>query len=175
MKKRNKALRKGVNSGTNASKPAEDTVNKAEEGSDVFTESAEIRQTKTEAELKKAAEEILHARGNETPAEEDTKQLLLQKVVIEEKDISKYTPNLFVLSVDTGICICTINTGSLYYTKYVATMNDDAKLAFELLLASFVRTIDEAAPEKRSVYKKLMGEWNYKLNTYLSKFLGIDD
>lgn len=175
MKKRNKALRKGVNSGTNPSKPAEDTVNKAEEGSDVSTESAEIRQTKTEEELKKAAEEILQERGNETPAEEDTKQLLLQKVVIQEEDVSKYTTDLFMLSVDTGICICTINTGSLYYDNYVATMNDEAKLAFELLLASFVRTIDEAAPEKRPVYKKLMSEWNYKLNTYLSKFLGIDD
>lgn len=175
MKKRNKALRKGVNSNSNPSKPAEDTVNKAEEGSEVSTESAEIRQTKTEEEMKKAAEEILQERGNEIPAEEDTKQLLLQKVVIQEEDVSKYTTDLFMLSVDTGICICTINTGSLYYDHYVTTMNDEAKLAFELLLASFVRTIDEAAPEKRPVYKKLMSEWNYKLNTYLSKFLGLDD
>lgn len=175
MKKRNKDLRKGVNSSTNPSKPAEDTVNKAEEGSDVSTESAEIRQTKTDEELRKAAEEILQERGNETPAEEDTKQLLLQKVVIQEEDVSKYTSDLFMLSVDTGICICTINTGSLYYDHYVTNMNDDSKLAFELLLASFVRTIDEAAPEKRPVYKKLMSEWNYKLNTYLAKYLGIDD
>lgn len=175
MKKRNKDLRKGVNSSTNPSKPAEDTVNKAEEGSEVPTESAEIRQTKTEEELKKAAEEILQERGNETPAEEDKKQLLLQKVVIQEEDVSKYTTDLFMLSVDTGICICTINTGSLYYDHYVVNMNDESKLAFELLLASFVRTIDEAAPEKRPVYKKLMSEWNYKLNTYLSKFLGIED
>ena len=175
MKKRNKALRKGINSRSNPSKPAEDTVNKAEEGSNVSTESAEIRETKTEEELKKAAEEILQERGNETPAEEDTKQILLQKVVIQEEDVSKYTTDLFMLSVDTGICICTINTGSLYYEHYVNTMNDESKLAFELLLASFVRTIDEAAPEKRPTYKKLMSEWNYKLNTYLSKFLGIDD
>lgn len=175
MKKRNKALRKGINSSNNPSKPAEDTVNKVEEGSDISTESAEIRQTKTEEELKKAAEEILQDRGNESPAEEDTKQLLLQKVVIKEEDISKYTANLFTLGVDTGICICTINTGSLYYDHYVSMMNDEAKLAFELLLASFVRTIDEAAPEKRPVYKKLMSEWNYKMNTYLSKFLGLDD
>ena len=100
---------------------------------------------------------------------------MLQKVVIQEEDVSKYTTDLFMLSVDTGICICTINTGSLYYEHYVNTMNDESKLAFELLLASFVRTIDEAAPEKRPTYKKLMSEWNYKLNTYLSKFLGIDD
>lgn len=175
MKKRNKALRKGVNSGSNPSKPIEDTVNKVEESSNVTTESAEIRQTKTEEELKKAAEQILQERGNEAPAEEDTKQILLQKVVIQEEDVSKYTNDLFMLSVDTGICICTINTGSLYYDHYVINMNDESKLAFELLLASFVRTVDEAAPEKRPGYKKLMSEWNYKLNTYLSKFLGIDD
>lgn len=175
MKKRNKKLRKGVNSGNNPSKPAEDTVNKAEEGSSAVTESAEIRQTKSEEQLKKAAEGILQERGNESPEEEDTRQLLLQKVVIQERDVSQYTKDLFMLSVDTGICICTINTGSLYFDNYVAPMNDEAKLAFELLLASFVRTIDEAAPEKRTGYKKLMSEWNYKLNIYLSKFLGIDD
>lgn len=175
MKKRNKVLRKGINSSTNLSKPAEVTVNKAEEGSDVSTESAEIRKTKTEEELKKAAEEILQERGKEIPEAEETRQLLLQKVVIQEEDVSKYTTDLFMLSVDTGICICTINTGSLYYDNYVTTMDDESKLAFQLLLASFVRTIDEAAPEKRPTYKKLMSEWNYKLNTYLSKFLGIDD
>ena len=80
-----------------------------------------------------------------------------------------------MLSVDTGICICTINTGSLYYDRYVTGMSDEAKLAFELLLASFVRTIDEAAPEKRPSYKKLMSEWNFKLNKYLSEFLGLDN
>lgn len=175
MAKRNKALRKGSRSNTSSTTPAEETATKAEEGSQVPTESGDIRNTKSEEELVKAAEDILHDRGNEAPAEEDTKQLLLQKVVIQEEDISQYTSDLFVMSVDTGICICTINTGSLYYDNYVTNMTDEAKMAFELLLASFVRTIDEAAPEKRPTYKKLMGEWNFKLNKYLSEFLGLDD
>lgn len=175
MQKRNKELRKGSRTNTSTTTPAEETATKAEEGSDVPTESGEIRKTKTEEELKKAAEEILQERGNESPQEEETKQLLLQKVVIQEEDVSKYTSDLFMLSVDTGICICTINTGSLYYDRYVTGMGDEAKLAFELLLASFVRTIDEAAPEKRPSYKKLMSEWNFKLNKYLSEFLGLDN
>ena len=175
MKKRNKELRKGSRTNTSTTTPAEETATKAEEGSEVPTESGEIRKTKTDEELKKAAEEILQERGNESPQEEETKQLLLQKVVIQEEDVSKYTSDLFMLSVDTGICICTINTGSLYYDRYVTGMGDEAKLAFELLLASFVRTIDEAAPEKRPSYKKLMSEWNFKLNKYLSEFLGLDN
>ena len=175
MKKRNKELRKGSRTNTSTTTPAEETATKAEEGSDVPTESGEIRKTKTDEELKKAAEEILQERGNESPQEDETKQLLLQKVVIQEEDVSKYTSDLFMLSVDTGICICTINTGSLYYDRYVTGMGDEAKLAFELLLASFVRTIDEAAPEKRPSYKKLMSEWNFKLNKYLSEFLGLDN
>ena len=174
MKKRNKKLREGVNSGKNPSKPVEDTVNKAEEGSQVSTESSEIRQTKTEEEMKKAAEEILHDRGFEKPADDEIEEFLLQRVVIQEEDTTRYTNDLFMLSVDTGICICTINTGSIYYDHYVVNMNDEAKLAFKLLLASFVRTIDEAAPEKRPTYKSLMSEWNYKLNKYLSSFLGIE-
>lgn len=176
MKKRNSVLRKGSRkTNTITTTPAEETATKAEEGSVASTESEEIRKTKTEEELKRAAEEILQERGNETPAEEEKEQLLLQKVVIREEDVTKYTNNLFMLSVDTGICICTINTGSLYYDHYVIGMTDESKLAFELLLASFVRTIDEAAPEKRLSYKKLMDEWNYKLNKYLSEFLGIDE
>lgn len=175
MQKRNKELRKGSRTNSSTTTPAEETATKAEEGSDVSTESGEIRKTKTDEELKKAAEEILQERGNESPQEEETQQLLLQKVVIQEEDVSKYTSDLFMLSVDTGICICTINTSSLYYDRYVTGMGDEAKLAFELLLASFVRTIDEAAPEKRPSYKKLMSEWNFKLNKYLSEFLGLDD
>lgn len=175
MQKRNKELRKGSRTNSSTTTPAEETATKAEEGSDVSTESGEIRKTKTDEELKKAAEEILQERGNESPQEEETQQLLLQKVVIQEEDVSKYTSDLFMLSVDTGICICTINTSSLYYDRYVTGMGDEAKLAFELLLASFVRTIDEAAPEKRPSYKKLMSEWNFKLNKYLSEFLGLDN
>lgn len=174
MKKRNKLLREGTRTNTQVTKPAEDTATKVEEGSEVETESDEIRKTKTKEELEQAAAEILHERGKENPLEEEKNKLLLQKVVIKEMDCSMFTPNLFMFSVDTGICICTINTGSLYYDKYVSTMDDEAKEAFELLLASFVRTIDEAAPEKRPAYKNLMGDWNYKLNKYLTEFLGLD-
>lgn len=174
MAKRNKKLRKGSRTNTTTS-AAEETATKAEAGSDVPTESEEIRKSKTEEELKKAAEDILYTRGNEAPEEEEKNQLLLQKVVIQKEDVTKYTTNLFMLSVDTGICICTINTGSIYYEHYVSNMREEAKLAFELLLASFVRTIDEAAPEKRISYKKLMDEWNFKLHKYLSEFLGLDD
>lgn len=174
MKKRNKLLREGTRTNTQVTKPAEDTATKVEEGSEVETESDEVRKTKTKEELEQAAAEILHERGKENPLEEEKNKLLLQKVVIKEMDCSMFTPNLFMFSVDTGICICTINTGSLYYDKYVSTMDDEAKEAFELLLASFVRTIDEAAPEKRPAYKNLMGDWNYKLNKYLTEFLGLD-
>lgn len=174
MQKRNKDLRKGSRSTTSTTTAAEETATKAEEGSNVSTESAEIREKKSEEELNKTAEQILSERGHEQPTAEEKKQLLFQKVVIKEKDVSEYTQDLFMLSVDTGFCICTINTGSLYYDHYVSAMTDEAKMAFELLLASFVRTIDEAAPEKRPVYKTLMSEWNYKLNRYLSEFLGLD-
>lgn len=175
MQKRNKSLRKGSRTKTSSTTPAEETATKAEEGSDVPTESGEIRSTKSEEEMKRVAEKILQERGNELPEKEETNNLLLQKVVIKEEDVSQYTTDMFMLSVDTGICICTINTGSLYYDHYVTYMKDEEKLAFELLLASFVRTIDEAAPEKRTSYKRLMSEWNFKLNKYLTEFLGLDN
>lgn len=174
MVKRNKKLREGSRSNTTTTSPAEDTATKAEEGSQASTESGDIRNTKTKEELEKAAEEILRGRGNDTPEDAEKDKLLLQKVVIREEDVTQYTSALFTMSVDTGICICTINTGSIYYDNYVTNMTDESQQAFNLLLASFVRTIDEAVPEKRTTYKQLMGEWNYKLNKYLSEFLGSD-
>lgn len=173
MAKRNKKLREGSRKKKTTSS-AEETATKVEAESKVTTESEEIRKTKTQEELKKVAEDLLHIRGNEKPKEEEKDQILLQKVVIQEEDTSKYTKDLFMLNVDTGICICTINTANIYYEHYVSNMNEEAKLAFELLLASFVRTIDEAAREKRTTYKNLMGEWNYKLNKYVAEFLGLD-
>lgn len=173
MAKRNKKLREGSRKKKTTSS-AEETATKVEAESKVTTESEEIRKTKTQEELKKVAEDLLHIRGNEKPKEEEKDQILLQKVLIQEEDTSKYTKDLFMLNVDTGICICTINTANIYYEHYVSNMNEEAKLAFELLLASFVRTIDEAAREKRTTYKNLMGEWNYKLNKYVAEFLGLD-
>lgn len=175
MAKFNKNRRKGTRSNAPVTTPVEETATKVESGSNAITESGEIRKTKTKEELGKKAEEILHSRGKEEPLEEEKDKLLLQKVIMQEEDVSKYTTDLFLLSVDTGFCICTINTGSIYYDKYMSKISEEAKLAFELLLASFVRTIDEAAPEKRPIYKRLMSEWNYKLNNYLSEFLGLDD
>ena len=76
MTNRNKELRKGSRSNIVSTTPAEETATQVEKESDVVTESEEIRATKTEEELKQTAEEILQERGNDTPAEEDTKRLL---------------------------------------------------------------------------------------------------
>lgn len=175
MVKRNKELRKGSRTTVQSTTPVEETATKVESSSTVVTESEEIRETKTKEELDQTAEEILIDRGNENPLEEDKEKLLLQKVVILEEDFSKYGTALFSLEVDTGVCICRINTGSLYYDKYVLSMDSGAQQAFKLLIASFVRTIDEAAPETRVAYKNLMNDWNYKLNKYLHEFLGLDE
>lgn len=99
---------------------------------------------------------------------------MLLKVVINEKALGEYTQNLFTFSVDTGFCICNINTDNIYYDKYVSHMDEESQNAFRLLIASFVRTINESAPEKRHLHKNLMNEWNYKLNKYLATFLGMD-
>jgi len=152
----------------------EETATRAEENEENIGESEEIRETKSKEEIERVAEEILLARGNEEPKKEEKEKIIFQKVIIKEESLGQYTQNLFTYSVDTGFCICSINTDSIYYDKYVSLMDEEAKNAFKLLLASFVRTINEAAPEKRTTYKGLMNEWNYKLNKYLCTFLGIE-
>lgn len=174
MVSRNKILRKGTRSADIVVTPAEETATKAEEGESTSTESDEVRETKTPEQIEAAAEQILIERGNENPTEEEKEQIMLLKVVINEKALGEYTQNLFTFSVDTGFCICNINTDNIYYDKYVSHMDEEAKNAFRLLVASFVRTINESAPEKRNMNKNLMNEWNYKLNKYLATFLGLD-
>lgn len=174
MVKRNKDLRKGSRTDNPVVLPAEETATKAEEGEEVETESDEIRRTKSPEEILKVAEKILEERGNDNPAEEEKTKMILQKVIISEEALGELITNLFTFSVDTGFCICKINTDSLYYDKYISDMDEESKNAFMLLIASFVRTVNEAAPEKRNAYKTLMNEWNYKLNKYLCTYLGIE-
>lgn len=174
MVKRNKELRKGTRTDDVVVTPAEETATKAEEGETTTTESDEVRETKTPEQIEEAAEQILIERGNENPTEEEKEQIMLLKVVINEKALGEYTQNLFTFSVDTGFCICNINTDNIYYDKYVSHMDEESQNAFRLLIASFVRTINESAPEKRHLHKNFMNEWNYKINKYLATFLGMD-
>lgn len=175
MVARNKALRKGSRSGTSAVEPAETTVTGVENAEGTTGESDEVRQTKTEEELESSAQQVLAQRGKEDATEEDVERLLLQKVIFVEKEANDATPYLFTFSVDTGMCICTIYTDHVYYENYISKLDEAGKTAFKLLVASFVRAVDEAAPEKRKPYRRLMNDWNYKMNKYIQAYLGLND
>lgn len=99
--------------------------------------------------------------------------ILLLSVIIREIPLGD-TPFLFSFSKDSGLCICEINTDHIYYENFVEKMDDSARTAFQLLIASFVRATDEAPRDKRSTYRSIMHEWNYKMNKYISKYLGIN-
>lgn len=176
MVKRNKTLRKGSRSKIDTTSPAEETATKSEEeeGLNIITETDEVRATKSEEELNEAVTNILNERGVENPDEEEKQKILRLKVIIKEQEANGITPYLFTFSVDTGLCICTIYTDHVYYENFISKMDDFGKNAFKLLIASFIKTIDESGPEKRKQYKSLMNDWNYKMNKYISTYLGLD-
>lgn len=174
MVKRNKDLRKGTRTeGTTTTNLVEETATKAEEQEqEVETQSSEIRETRSQEELEETAIELLEERGHENPTSEEIENILLQKVLIKEEKLGE-VPYLFTFSTDTGLCICKINVDHIYYEKFIEDMESSAKNAFLLLIASFVRAADEAIREKRSSYKDLMNDWNFKMNKYIKIYLGI--
>ncbi len=175
MKKRNATVRKESRTpNASATNPAEEAITKAdEEEAPVTTETDEIRQTKTEEELAESAKEILNERGNEEPTSEDVEEILLQSVIIREKAKGDSIA-LFDFSKDSGLCICDLNTEHIYYETYVEKMDESAKNAFRLLVASFVRALNEAQNDKRNSYRALMHDWNYKMSRYIRTYLGKD-
>lgn len=175
MVKRNKALRKDSRLPVGVTSMAESTATKVENNEDgVSTASEEIRKDKPIEEVIATAKDILEERGCEEPTKEDIDKILLQKVLIKEVGLGENKPYLFDFSVETGLCICTINTDHIYYENFVENMDAKSKTAFLLLLASLARTADEAPRDKRSLYSNLINEWNFKMNRYLIEYLGLD-
>lgn len=175
MQKRNKDLRKGSRTvGENPISPAEETATKVEEQEgEIESYSGDVRKTKSPDELEKSAKDLLADRGNIQPNQQDIDNILFQTILIKEEKLGD-TPYLFTFSADTGLCICKINSDHIYYKEFVENVDIKSFTAFQLLIASFVKTADEAPREKRNAYKALMDDWNYKMNKYIRTYLGLD-
>jgi hypothetical protein len=70
-----------------------------------------------------------------------------------------------------GICTCTINTDHIFYNNFLRHFENDvdSKTAFELFLASLIRTIDEAKESQRKDFDELISLWNEKLRKYINE------
>lgn len=174
MYSENKETRKG--SRTKKSKPEDSAaikiVNTIEEGSDTDSESKDFKKNSDENELIDKVKEVLTDKGYEYPSDDDAKTFINKNLDIEYKDISKRAP-LFDYSFSLGCVMITINTGHDFYTSVLEKLyeNLEAKVAFELLIFSFVKAIDDTNKFQRDENDNLVTTWNEKLRKYIREQL----
>jgi len=176
MTKRNANIRKNSKSNKEVSKPAEIIINKTELDNDTPTESTEIRKTKPIEEVKGEAKKVLEDQGIPDPTEEEIDNLLLNKVNI----IYKANNRAPFIDYETslGICKCIINIDHIFYEKFISHIesNADAKVSFELLVASLIRARDEIIDDKRKkTYDDVIADWNFKLTKYIESLYSEED
>ncbi|NFH80190.1 ATP-binding protein [Clostridium botulinum] len=177
MKSRNAKVRENSNSTKEPKfKPSENVINKTEANNDIPTESTEIRKTKPVEEVKEEAKKVLEEQGISEPSEEEINNLLLNKVNIIYKANNR---GPFIdYETSLGICKCIINTDHIFYEKFIKHIEiyADAKVAFELLLASLIRARDEIIDDKKKkMYDDVIDDWNYKLKKYIERLYSEED
>ena len=68
-----------------------------------------------------------------------------------------------------GNVTVTINTEHIFYNEFIAKMNDDSKVAFELFIGAFAKAIDKTNIHNSDENDELISEWNRRLVYYLKQ------
>lgn len=92
------------------------------------------------------------------------------KVNVVHKNLGK-TAGLFDYSFELGSCLVTFNMDHIFYKS---TLEDifksvDAKIAFELFVASLVKAVDETKKSQEEENDNLIAIWNEKLRRYINE------
>ncbi|MDP4146981.1 MAG: ATP-binding protein [Bacillota bacterium] len=167
MNRRNEEIRHGTRTEKDVISPTEEIINRAEQDTEVKGASEEIREQKPLEEIREYVKEVLVEQGVEEPTEDIIDAYLLNKVSIRYKNGGRGP--FFDYEFGMGVCICTINTDHVFYKNFLTNFqnNHEAKVAFELFIASLIRTIDETTEKKQEMYDYLIQEWNEKLRKYI--------
>lgn len=165
---RNKEIRKGSRTNTVIITPTEQIINVAEKDSKIKGASDKSREAKPKDELIKEIKDTLVKVGVEEPTKEDVDKFLLNKVSIQYLRLNRGP--FFDYSFDMGLCICTINLDHIFYKNFLTNIekNNEAKIAFELFVASLIKTIDESTEKRKDSYDELVQDWNEKLRKYIN-------
>jgi len=171
MYKKNKETREKSRSGHENSATAE-IINLDEKGrEDEGSASKEARTKKTKEELYEGAKNILtKEEGVVNPTEEEIDKYMNNKVNILYKNLGKMT-GLFDYSFELGFCLVTFNMDHIFYRTFMETLlkNVDAKVTFELFVASLVKAIDETKISQEDENDNLITIWNEKLRRYVNQ------
>ena len=149
--------------------PATKIINAAEEANEAKGETDKIKEETPLEVLIEKNKEALTEKGVEDISDEEVLTYMKNKVNIYYKDLGRGP--FFDYSFSLGSCNVDINTSHIFYQRflYPIASNPDIKTAFELFIASFVKTIDEMIGDQREVSDIIVQEWNTKLRKYINE------
>lgn len=172
MYAQNKKTRENARTVKDILTPTADIINSAERENDDYVVSAtdEVKQTTPKEELIEKTKVELINQGIENPTEEDATSYMNNKVNVVHKNLGK-TAGLFDYSFELGSCLVTFNMDHIFYKS---TLEDifksvDAKVAFELFVASLVKAVDETKKSQEEENDNLIAIWNEKLRRYINE------
>lgn len=172
MYAKNKKTRENARTVQDVLTPTSQIINSAEENEDDGPDSAtvEVRQNTPKQTLIEKNKEELIEQGIENPTEEDVNSYMNNKVNVVHKNLGR-TAGLFDYSFELGSCLVTFNMDHVFYKS---TMDEifkatDAKIAFELFVASLVKAIDETKRFQEEQNDNLIAIWNEKLRRYINE------
>lgn len=144
-------------------------VNKAEQnsGEDVFVHD----ETLTDDEKKKEAEEELKNEGLDDPSDEQIHQFMLSNVRFKSEFRGR-TENFMTYSYAANVLIITLNKDHSFYDSFVKKVfeNDNERIAFQLLLTSFVKSTQELSTSYPDAMDLLFRKINNKIYDYMIEY-----
>lgn len=172
MYAQNKKTRENARTVQDILTPTAEIINSAEEENDddVVSATDEVKQTTPKEELIEKNKEELINQGIENPTEEDATSYMNNKVNVVHKNLGK-TAGLFDYSFELGSCLVTFNMDHIFYKSTLEEIfkSVDAKIAFELFVASLVKAVDETKKSQEEENDNLIAIWNEKLRRYINE------
>lgn len=174
MYKQNENIRERMRSSSMAesvfSSASEDTIDSVEENNTEDSISENIKNNSDPAELVEKVKEVLEENNViENPTDEDAKQWLKMKLkFIYKAQIGQ--SNFFSMDFSLGNVTVYINTNHEFYKTYLSKAISDAsfKTAFELLLASYAKSVDDLRHQQKE-NDRLHSKWQSKLLDYIDR------
>ena len=151
--------------------PTSTIINSAEEkdGEEGGT-SVEVKNSTPTDVLIEKNKEALAEQGVENPTEEEAINYMNNKVNITYANAGKMA-GLFDYSFEFGNCHVVFNMDHIFYKTTLEDIfkSSDAKVAFELFVASLVKAVDETNLKQEEQNDNLIARWNEKLRRYINE------
>ena len=162
---KNKERRKGARTMQDNESAAIKLINiaesKREDNND--STSAEIKQTTGEQELNEKGMQQLIKEGIQNPTEEEVRKYIGNSVNIVYKRYGQFG-GLFDYTFEFGNALLIVNIDNIFYKTFIEDLED--KMAFEFLLAAFIKAVDVTKASQNQQNIKLINNWNERLYDY---------